>query len=146
MKCLYSSAFICGLIISTPLSAATVKDCTTLHHHGKLNEAKTCFTSLLEAADPYTRAEGLWGLERYQDANDQFKLAAAAQPTNTNIRVRWGRLFLDRFNKAEAEKLFGEAINIDDQYAPAYLGLALKESDGFSPKATEYAAKALELD
>ena len=79
-----------GLIISSALSAATVKDCTTLDHHGKLGEAKACYTALLDSGDPYTRAEGLWGLERYQDANDQFKVAIAAQPKNANIRVRWG--------------------------------------------------------
>lgn len=128
------------------LSAATVKDCATLHHHGRLNEARACYASLLETGDAYSRAEGLWGLERFTDANDQFKLAVGQQPNSANIRARWGRLFLERFNKPEAEKLFREALNIDEKYAPAYLGLALKESDGFSPKATEYAAKAIELD
>jgi len=146
MKYLRSSAFICGLITSAPLFAATVKDCTSLQHHGKLAEAKACYASLLDSSDPYARAEGLWGLERYQDASDQFKLAVAAQPKNAAIRVRWGRLFLERFNKAEAEKLFHEALDIDDKNAAAFLGLALKESDGFSPKATEYAAKAIALD
>src|ERR1700681_3566266 len=98
MEYLRSFAFICGLIIWSPLSAATVKDCAALHHHGKLTEAKTCYTSLLDTSDSSIRAEGLWGLERYQDANDQFKLAVAAQPKNANVRVRWGRLFLERFN------------------------------------------------
>ena len=44
---------------------------------GKLAEAKSCYTARLDTSDPYTRAEGLWGLERYKDASDQFKLAAA---------------------------------------------------------------------
>jgi tetratricopeptide (TPR) repeat protein len=146
MKSLRSTGLLtCVFSIST-LSAATVNDCATLRHHGKLAEAKTCYTSLLDTSNPYVRAEGLWGLERFQDANDQFKLAVAQQPNDANVRVRWGRLFLERFNKAEADKLFHEALQIDEKNAAAYLGLALKESDGFSPKAVEYAGKAIALD
>ncbi len=62
------------------------------------------------------------------------------------MRVRWGRLFLERFNKADAEKLFNEALEIDPNYAPAYLGLALVYAEGFSIKAVEDAQKALQLD
>ena len=137
--------FVCGLI-SLPLSAATVKDCALLRHHGKLVEAQTCYTSLISSHDSYTRAEGLWGLERYEDARDQFKVALAENKNSAEIRVRWGRLFLERFNKADAESLFKEALTIDDKYAPAYLGLALVASDGFGIKALEYARKAVELD
>src|SRR5579859_6253865 len=132
-----------GFLACVCLSAATVKDCTALQHHGKLAEAKTCHLALLDSPDPYVRAEGLWGLERYDDANDQFKMAVAAQPKNAHIRVRWGRLFLERFNKAEAEKLFHEALDIDDKSAEANLGLALTEAGGYTQKATEYAAKAI---
>jgi len=137
--------FLCGLI-SLPLSAATVKDCALLRHHGKLVEAQTCYTSLVSSHDAYTRAEGLWGLERYEDARDQFKIALAENKNSAEIRVRWGRLFLERFNKADAETLFKEALTVDDKYAPAYLGLALVASDGFSIKALEFAKKAVELD
>ncbi len=135
-----------GALLCLPLAAATVKDCADLKHHGKLAEARACDISLLDARDAFTRAEGLWALERYTDANDQFKLAVADNPQNAEIRTRWGRLFLERFNKPEAEKLFGEALAIDDKYAPAYLGLALVESDGFSIKAVEDAQKAIKLD
>src|ERR1700732_2952989 len=101
--------FLCGLI-SLPLCAATVNACAVLRHHGKLVEAQTCFTSLVASHDAYTRAEGLWGLERYEDARDQFKIALAENKNSAEIRVRWGRLFLERFNKAEADKLFKEAL------------------------------------
>jgi tetratricopeptide (TPR) repeat protein len=123
-----------------------VKDCADLKHHGKLPEANSCYASLLNSQDAFTRAEALWALERFQDANDQFKLAVANNPKNAEIRTRWGRLFLERFNKAEADKLFKEALAIDDNYAPAYLGMALVESDGFSIKAVQNAQKAIKLD
>ncbi len=135
-----------GALLCLPLTAATVKDCADLKHHGKLPEANSCYASLLNSQDAFTRAEALWALERYQDAADQFNLAASQNPKNAQIRVRRGRLFLERFDKEEAAKLFKEALAIDDNYAPAYLGLALVESDGFSIKAVENAQKAIKLD
>src|ERR1700694_4224250 len=92
------------------LQAATPSDSQKLRYHGKLSEARTCFTGLTSSSDPYVRAEGLWGLERYTDANDQFRLAVKNNPKNAEYRVRWGRLFLERYVPAEAGKLFQEAI------------------------------------
>ena len=128
------------------LSAATVPECDKLQQHGKLAEARTCYASLSNSSDAYARAEGFWGVEEFQNAADQFKVAADEQAKNANIRVRWGRLYLERFDKAEAGKHFQEALQIDDKNAAAYLGLALVASDGFSIKAVEYAQKAIELN
>jgi tetratricopeptide (TPR) repeat protein len=134
------------LIFLSTLSAATVPECAALKHHGKLTDAKTCYTSLKDSRDAYTRAEAFWGLEQYKYAKDQFELALKEQPKNANIRVRFGRLFLERFNKAEAGKLFQEALALDEKNAAAYLGLALVAADGYSVKAVEYAQKAIEID
>src|SRR5438105_8632383 len=54
------------------LHAATPADCQKLRYHGQLAEARRCFTGLTVSNDPYIRAEGLWGLEQYTDANNQF--------------------------------------------------------------------------
>jgi len=122
------------------------QDCAALRHHGKLAEAKTCYTQLLDSSDTLLRAEAFWGLERYQESNDQFRLAVAERPKDANCRVRWGRLFLTRWTNSEAAKLFTEALEIDPKNAGAQLGLALAESDGFSAKAVEHAQQALRLD
>ena len=129
-----------------PLTAETRQDCQTLRHHGKLAEARRCFTYLLASRDPYPRAEALWGLERYMDANDQFRLAVKENPKSAEYRVRWGRMFLERFQPADADKLFKEALQIDEKDANAYLGLALVAAQGYGPKAVEFAQKAIELD
>jgi tetratricopeptide (TPR) repeat protein len=60
--------------------------------------------------------------------------------------VRWGRLFLERFNKAEAANLFQEALEIKKDHAGALLGLALVAADGFEGKAVELAELALQSD
>ncbi len=127
-------------------SAVTVPECQALRHHGKLAEARQCFTYLLQSNDAYPRAEGLWGLERYTDANDQFRVAVKQNPKSPEYRVRWGRMFLERFQPADADKLFKEALALNDKDANANLGLALVAAQGFGPKAVEFAQKAIELD
>ncbi len=96
--------------------------------------------------DPAARAEALWKLERYQEANNEFRAAVERNPKNAALRVRWGRLFLERFNKAEAAKLFEEALELQPNNAGALLGLALVASDGFDVKAVELAEKACAAD
>jgi tetratricopeptide (TPR) repeat protein len=100
----------------------------------------------LPAQDPGARAERLWKLERYQEANDEFRTAVERNPKDATLRVRWGRFFLERFNKAEAAKLFEEALELDPGNAGALLGLALIASDGFEAKAVELAEKACAAD
>ena len=135
-------------ICATPFvcAAATPNDCATLTKHGHTAEAQTCYQSLTQARDSYTRAEGFWGLKLYDNANTEFRNAVAQSPMNAMYRVRWGRLFHERFNNTDADDLFNEALKLDDKSAQAYLGLALVSADGFDDKAVQYATKAIELD
>jgi tetratricopeptide (TPR) repeat protein len=128
------------------IGAAAPADCAALRRHGRRTEAQACFQALTLSADPYVRAEGDWGLDLYQDANNEFRVAVARADTNALYRVRWGRLLHERFNNPEAAKLFAEALERDGRNADAYLGLALVAADSFERKAKEYAEKALELD
>ena len=136
---------ICGACAAAA-SAAIPADCWRLRKDGHRAEAQTCFDGLTRNADAYSRAEGFWGLEDWNQANEQFRLAT--QPANSKAlyKVRWGRLLHERFNNAEAAGLFREALAKEPTNAEAYLGLAIVSADGFDGKAVEYAAKAVELD
>jgi tetratricopeptide (TPR) repeat protein len=125
---------------------ATPKNCDALRMDGRRAQAQRCFEELTQSRDAYFRAEGYWGLGRFEDANDAFRVAVAESPKNAYYRVRWGRLLHERFNNAAAEDLFNEALQLDSKNAQAYLGLALVSADGFDGKAIEWTAKALELD
>jgi tetratricopeptide (TPR) repeat protein len=142
------SCVVClaGLLGASLCWAATPGDCHALRKHGHRAEAQKCYESLSAARDPYLRAEGDWGLEMYQEANNQFRVAVAQSPANAMVRVRWGRLMHERFNNTDAANLFKEALQKDAKNAQAYYGLALVSADGFDSKAVEYTAKALELD
>jgi cellulose synthase operon protein C len=126
--------------------SATLESCRALRNHGQRPEASVCFETLSRSGDAYQRAEGFWGLEQYDQANEAFRLAIAQPGSKAIYRVRWGLLLHERFNNKEADDLFTEALKQDPANAQAYLGLALVSADGFDSKAGEYALKALELD
>ncbi len=148
MKRMVRSCVVClaGLLGASLCWAATPDDCHALRKHGHRAEAQKCYESLSVAHDPYLSAEGYWGVEMYQEANNQFRIAVAQSPGNAMYRVRWGRLMHERFNNTDAANLFKEALQNDAKNAQAYYGLALVSADGFDSKAVEYNAKALELD
>src|SRR5882672_8309491 len=125
---------------------ATPEECHALRKHGHRADAQKCYESLTTSRDPFLRAEGFWGAEQYEEANNQFRIAVQQSPANATIRVRWGRLMHERFNNREADNLFGEALQRDAKNAQAYYGLALVSADGFDSKAVEYTKKAMELD
>jgi len=142
------ASILCALLaaVSGAIWGETPTDCQTLRKHGRRAEAHSCFETLTREHNPYLRAEGYWGLEMYQEANEQFRAAVAQSDGNALYRVRWGRLLHERFNNTDAENLFKEALARDPKSSQAYLGLALVSADGFDNKAIEWDAKALELD
>ncbi len=148
MRHLGRIAGACALVLLTTglAAAATPDDCRTLRKHGHRAEAQFCYQSLAQARDAYLRAEGDWGLERYDEANNEFRAAVAQSPANPFYRVRWGRLLHERFNNSDAEALFEEALQRDPHDAQAFLGKALVSADGFDEKALQWAAQAIVSD
>ena len=134
------------LLFFLPAAAAKLDDCRDLRKHGHRTESRQCFVELAGSPDPYMRAEALWALARFQDANEEFRAAVKRDPKNAGYRVQWGRMYLDHFQKGDAAALFQEALEIKKDYAPAMLGLALVASDGFESKAVEFAGRALKAD
>jgi tetratricopeptide (TPR) repeat protein len=111
--------------------------------------AVLCAAAALAAQTPgptLAEAESLWKQHRYEEAKGAFEALLKAHPRNAEYRVRFGRLFLERFNAPEADKLFNEALEIEPKQANALLGLALVAADNFEAQAVELAHKALEAD
>jgi tetratricopeptide (TPR) repeat protein len=126
--------------------AADPADCWKLRKHGHSAEAKVCFETLTRSEQAYLRAEGFWGLQEWQQANEQFRLATQSANSKDLYKVRWGMLLHERFNDNDASDLFREALEKNASNAEAYLGLAMVSVDGFDGKATEYLTKAMVLD
>jgi tetratricopeptide (TPR) repeat protein len=126
--------------------AASPVDCWALRKHGHSAEAQACFDSLTRSADAYNRAEGFWGLEQWEQANAQFRLATQPESSSSLYKVRWGMLLHERFNDTDAADLFHEALEKDPANAQAYIGLALVSADSFDDHAADFAVKAAALD
>lgn len=150
MKCL---DFIFSVVLASTLAAEahaapglTPANCWSLRKHGAAARAQDCFDAMSRSNNAYDRAEGFWGLEDWDQANAQFRLAANSPDSPALDKVRWGMLLQERFNDSDAEGLFREALAKDPSNAEAYVGLAIVSSDGFDGHASDYAAKAVELD
>ena len=108
-----------------------------------------CAATAIPAQTPaptLAQAESLWKQHRYEESKAAFESLIARYPRNAEYRVRFGRLFLERFNPPEAAKLFHEALEIEPKQADALLGLAQVAADGFEAQALEFAHRALEAD
>jgi predicted Zn-dependent protease len=99
--------------------------------------------ALAVQAQTLERAEAQRKARNYDEANKTFRALVAASPKNAEYRVRWGRLFLERFNRADASALFLEALSIQKDHAGALLGLALVAADSYESHAVDFAKKAL---
>jgi tetratricopeptide (TPR) repeat protein len=98
------------------------------------------------AAQTIEQAESLWKQHRYEESKAAFEALVKAHPRNAEYRVRFGDLFLERFNAPEAAKLYNEALSIQPKQANALLGLARVAAEGFDAQAVYFAERALEAD
>ena len=135
------------LLFATAVARAVVPaSCWNERRHGHHAEAQSCFESLTRSGDAEVRAEGYWGLEKWEQANEQFRLATQSENGKPLDKVRWGMLLHERFNDGEAADLFREALGKDPSNAQAYVGLATVSAESFNGKAATFAVKAIELD
>src|SRR6185437_5873761 len=67
-------------------------------------------------------------------------------PQDPEVRVRFGRMLLERFNRTDSASLFTEALDLRKDYPPALVGLAMVASEGYEEKSVELAQRALKGD
>src|SRR3954452_15683981 len=123
------------LAAAAACAQAAPTDCRTMRKHGAGAEAQNCFKSLAGSPDAYARAEGYWGLEQWDQANQQFRITTEPADSKPLYKVRWGMLLHERFNDSDAADLFREALAKDPSNAEAHVGLALVSAESFSGKA-----------
>ncbi len=141
-------SFVAAPLLLVPLAEAQpaeAQPCYSLKHKGDPG-TRACFQKLTRAANAAVQAEGFWGSGDFKAANDAFRAAVKQAEKDPAPRTRWGRMFLEHWQPADAAELFGEALGIQPDYAPALLGQALIAGENFEGKAIEYAEKALKAD
>ncbi len=148
----YRSAFVavCLLLLANPSPAsevpADIEHCHALDDRGN-PDARNCYLELLSTAtDDGIRAEAYWRLNEVNRANAAFRRAVDAEPTDADLRARWGLLFLSAHQAADAEALFEEALSLDPNNLTALAGQAELLLDRFAGAAQSAINRALTID
>lgn len=104
-----------------------------------------------------------WQLQRWEEANDIFIDVAEAGQAPSSMYVDWGNLYLEKYNPSEAERIFREGLEAEQEpeglrrwsQADLYLGLsrafrdqsisgasqALEKAEGLEPDSRELLAE-----
>jgi tetratricopeptide (TPR) repeat protein len=115
--------------------------CDKQLYSGKRAEAQACYLALLAGdADERVKADAARASGDVRAANSFFQAAVKKFPEDAAVRVRWGELFLSTHQANEAQKLFQEALELKEDYAPAKLGLAKIFATRFDERAREMTA------
>ena len=65
-----------------------------------------------------------WLLGNFHDANSLFDEATRANPNNLEAHTLWADLFLEKYNAADAERSYQDALDLNARYVPALVGIA----------------------
>lgn len=124
-----------------------------LHDYlGRRDEARPRLQLLLdrlrrspEPLDLYRATLAARALGDYRLANTLIRAASIEAPDDLAIQTLWGELFVEKYDNLEASKSFADVLRVDDQWAPAHLGLARSLVDTDPPTARGMAATAIEI-
>lgn len=113
--------------------------CDRMSWRGRSREANGCYRAILESDAPDAmRAEAAWALRDLHAANRLFRSAAKENPADPDILSRWGDLYADSHQDAEAMDIYREALAADAEHAFAMLGAARVLVGGFDEAANAY--------
>lgn len=129
-----------------PRRAVELRPCDEHRYHGRTEQARACYTKLLESQTPIVEAEAAWALGDIQRANQIFRDAVQTNERAVQPRVRWARLFLQTHQYSDAADLFGEALKVFPNDVHAKLGLASVFAERFEGQARPLIEDALKQD
>jgi cellulose synthase operon protein C len=128
-----------ALLAAGPVAAeaerpAALVACDREKDRGRLDEARRCYTALLEKdPPPALGAEAHWALGDPKRANAEFRRAAEAEPRNADVQLRWGLLYLETHQPGEARALFDRALELEPGHVGTTLALARLRAESSDP-------------
>lgn len=131
-----------------------------LHHRGEHEQAAGIFDRFIDVynAGPELSARelsavgtaltylGIRNPSLFHDAVRAYEEAIRADPNDGDIKVRFGELFLAKYDSREAGALFGEVISANPNHPGALLGMARRAKFDGSSEALELARRVLEIN
>lgn len=104
----------------------------------------------LSSADELAQAAfANWHLDRWQEANNIYLQAQELGTPPASMLIDWGNLYLEKYNAAEAQEIFAEALQGSPEDEPpveALVGLALAFKSQGRPGGQDSLNRALEAD
>ncbi len=82
----------------------------------------------------------------FRRANTFFRGAARALPDDPAIHTAWGELFLEKYNNPDALQSFQDALQLDEDWTPALVGMARVLANENPPAARGAVERALGVD
>ncbi|HEY0684361.1 MAG TPA: tetratricopeptide repeat protein [Steroidobacter sp.] len=129
-----------------PRRAVELRPCDDHRYRGRSDQARTCYSKLLESETPIVQAEAAWALGDIKRANEIFRITVQNNERAVQPRVRWARLFLQTHQYSDAAELFGEALRVFPNDVHAKLGLAGVYAERFEGQARPLVDEALKTD
>jgi tetratricopeptide (TPR) repeat protein len=124
---------------------AVLVACDRQLYSGARAEAVACYRNLMaQGADTRIKADAARAAGDLRTANTLFQNALKEFPEDPALRTRWGELFHSTHQTNDAVKLFQEALELDEDYAPAKIGLAKAAAGRFDEKTREWAEQVIE--
>jgi tetratricopeptide (TPR) repeat protein len=134
------AVFVAGSALAQPIDydprrTPELRACDDHQHHGRVEQARTCYSQLVNASSAITQAEALWAMGDLQRANETFRDFTQGNARAVQPRIRWARLFLQTHQYNDAAELFREALKIFPSDPHAKLGLARVLAERFDGEA-----------
>ena len=124
-----------------------LRTCDDHQYRGRIEQARECYTQLLAtSANAHVKAESAWRLHDVRRANELFRDSVRADPKAVYERVRWGYLYVQTHQYAQAVELFKEALDLAPNDVHAKLGLARVFADRFEGGAKPLVEEVLAHD
>ena len=118
--------------------------CDEQAYRGQRAPATACYRNLLtQSTDNRIKADAARATGDVRAANSFFQAAVKEYPEDAALRTRWGELFAATHQDNEAVRLFQEALEIDEAYAPAKIGLAKVAAGRYEEKTREWAEQVI---
>lgn len=129
-----------------PRRPTELRPCDEHRYHGRVDQARACYSKLLSSSTPIIEAEAAWALGDIQHANQVFRETVQSNARAVQPRVRWARLFLQTHQYNDAAELFNEALKVFPNDVHAKLGLASVFAERFEGQARPLLDDALKTD
>ena len=136
-----------------PVSVASLELGLLQHYLGRRDEATPRLNTILlrmqqsrRGLDLFYAARAARALGEHRMANSLMRLATQEAPEDPAMQSFWGELFGEKYDQREASTSFSDALALDDEWAPAYLGMANALADTNPPGARSAAERALEIN